>query len=153
MSHRHQLSSTPVDTPTGIEPECGKFATQFSLQRATENVTARYSISNMLHVQRYADLIHRRRLRRERVFRDRAHRLDVYNGVDFRWQYRLQQATVMDIIDVIKACRDDIQPGHNGRNQDLTATLKDSTGTVLLHYNQFPEGIWKSALHEYVGPP
>ena len=53
--------------------------------------------------------------------RDRAHPLDAYDDVDFKSRYRLRRATVMDIIDVIT---DDIQSGHDGRNQDLTPTLK-----------------------------
>ena len=41
-------------------------------------------MENMLHVQSYADLIYSRRLRREHVFRDGAHRLDAYDGMDVR---------------------------------------------------------------------
>ncbi len=86
-------------------------------------------MANILHLQRYADLIRNGALRRERVVRDRAHPLDAYDDVDFKSRYRLRRATVMDINDVI---RDDIQSGHDGRNQDLTPTFK--TLLVLRFY-------------------
>ncbi len=94
------------------------------------NVAATYSIANMLHVQINADLIRRR----ERLFRDREQR-DVYDDVDCRGRYRLPRATVMNIIDGL---RGNIQLGHDGRNQDLTPTLKSLLYTLL---GQFPDGI------------
>ncbi len=78
-------------------------------------------MANMLRVQRYADLIRNRGLRRQGVFRDIADPLDAYDDVDFRSRYWLRRATVMGILGVI---RDGIKSGHNGRNQDLTHTLK-----------------------------
>ena len=95
-----------------------------------------------VHVQIHADLIRRR----ERVFRDREHR-DIYDDVDFSSQYRLRRATVMNIIDGL---RDGIQFGQDGRNRDLTPTLKSLLYTLL---RQFPDGIWRSAWREYVGRP
>ncbi len=49
-----------------------QFATQFGIQRATENVNAAQSKANMLHLQRYTDLIRNRGRRTGRVLRDRA---------------------------------------------------------------------------------
>ncbi len=49
------------------------------LQRASENVNAIYSKTNMPHVQRYTDLIRNRGRRTGRVLRDSvAHLLDAY---------------------------------------------------------------------------
>ncbi|XP_064646164.1 putative nuclease HARBI1 [Lineus longissimus] len=72
----------------------------------------------MLAVQ--MDLDARRAMRRERIFRDRVHPLEIYNDLQLYQRYRLDRQTILDLVDAV---RNYIEP-QTDRNHALPADLK-----------------------------
>lgn len=66
------------------------------------------------------DIAHRRAIRRERIFRDRVHPLDLYDDIQLYQRYRFDRQTLLELIDLV---RDDLQSG-TYRNQALPPELK-----------------------------
>ncbi|XP_041355383.1 C-type mannose receptor 2-like [Gigantopelta aegis] len=65
------------------------------------------------------ELERRRARRRERVFRDRFHPLDMYNDLELYQRYRLDRRTILDLIDAVG----DVLDPHTVRNHALSSSL------------------------------
>uniref|UniRef100_UPI00358FC806 putative nuclease HARBI1 n=1 Tax=Myxine glutinosa TaxID=7769 RepID=UPI00358FC806 len=66
------------------------------------------------------DIDPRRAMRRERVFRDRVHPLEIYNDLQLYQRYRLDRQTILDLADIIRI---DLEP-RTFRNHALPTELK-----------------------------
>ncbi|XP_041362913.1 putative nuclease HARBI1 [Gigantopelta aegis] len=65
------------------------------------------------------ELARRRARRRERVFQDRFHPLDMYNDLELYQRYRLDRRTILDLIDAVG----DVLDPHTVRNHALPSSL------------------------------